>query len=140
MSETKSHFKISLDFFELATFGMNYGLQTVNETVTRCPKVALWYLVPLAAKRFLEIIDTLIFFSANLASKIRQAQMPNGLATGDFGGHCAVEMKRGTSFFNHSWVAHAECDGVESCWKLQDLWPKYLRAQAFNAPSTIFSH
>ena len=67
MSEIKSKFRISLDLFELATFGTNYGLQTVNETVTRCPKVALRYFVPLAAKRFLEVIDTLIFFSANLA-------------------------------------------------------------------------
>ena len=45
--------------FELVTFGTNYGLQTANETVTRCPNVALQYL--------LEVIDTLVFFSANLA-------------------------------------------------------------------------
>ena len=63
----KSNFRISLDLFELATFGTNYGLQMVNETVTRCPKVALRYFVPLAAKRFLEVIDTLVFFSAHLA-------------------------------------------------------------------------
>ena len=53
--------------FELATFGTNYGLQMVNETVTRCPKVALRYFVPLAAKRFLGVIDTLVFSSANHA-------------------------------------------------------------------------
>ena len=61
MSEIKSNFRISLDLFELATFGMNYGLQTFNASVTRCPKVALRYFVPLAAKRFLEVIDTSIF-------------------------------------------------------------------------------
>ena len=67
MLEIKSNFRISLDLFELATFGMNYGLQTVNETVTRCPKVALRYFVPLSGKRFLEVIDTLVFFSAKFA-------------------------------------------------------------------------
>ena len=61
MSKIKSNFRISLDLFESATFGTNYGLQTVNETVTRCPKVALWYFVPLAAKHFLEVINTLVF-------------------------------------------------------------------------------
>ena len=59
----KSNFRISSDLFELATL----GLQTVNETVTRCPKVALRYFVPLAAKRFLEVIGPFVFFSANLA-------------------------------------------------------------------------
>ena len=48
MSEIKLNFRISLDLFELATFGTNYGLQTVNETVTRCPQVVLRYFVPLA--------------------------------------------------------------------------------------------
>ena len=33
MSEIKSNFRINLDLFELATFGTNYGLQTVNETM-----------------------------------------------------------------------------------------------------------
>ena len=67
MSEIKSNFRISLDLFELATFGTNYGLQTVNETVTDCPKVTLRYFIPLAAKRFLEVIGPFVFFSANLA-------------------------------------------------------------------------
>ena len=62
----KSNFRISLDLFELARFGTNYGLQTVNEIVTHCPKVALRYFLLLAVKRFLELIDTLVFFSANL--------------------------------------------------------------------------
>ena len=75
MPEIKSNFRISLDLFELATFGTNYGLQSVNETVTRWPKVALRYFVPLAAKRFLEVIATLVlFFGPNLLSKIPQAQ------------------------------------------------------------------
>ena len=67
MLEIKSNFRISLDLFELANFGTNYGFQTVNETVTRCPKVVLRFYDPLAAKRFLEVIDILVFFSANLA-------------------------------------------------------------------------
>ena len=44
----KINFRISLDLIDLASFGTNYGLQTVNDTVTRCPKVALRYLVPLS--------------------------------------------------------------------------------------------
>ena len=67
MSEIQSNFRISLNFFELATFGTNYGLQTVNETFAPCPKVALRYFVTLVPKRFLEVIDTLVFFSASLA-------------------------------------------------------------------------
>ena len=67
MSEIKSNFRTSLDFFELATFGVNYGLQTLNGTVTRYPKVALRYFIPMEAKRFLEVNDTVVFFSANLA-------------------------------------------------------------------------
>ena len=67
MSQIKSIFRVNLDLFELANIGTNYGLQKVNETVMRCPKVALRYFVPLAAKRFLEVIDSLVFFSANLA-------------------------------------------------------------------------
>ena len=65
MSQIKSTFETSLDLFELAAFGTNYGLQTENETVTRCPKVALRYFVPLAEKRFIEVIDTLVFFSSS---------------------------------------------------------------------------
>ena len=61
MSEIILNFRISLDLFELATFDMNYGLQTANKTVTCCPKVALRYFVPLATKRILEVIDTLVF-------------------------------------------------------------------------------
>ena len=74
MSEIKSNFRISLEMFELATFGTNYGLQTANETFTRCPKVALrGYFVPLAAKRSLKMNDT-IFLVATLLSKKPQAQ------------------------------------------------------------------
>ena len=65
----KINFRISLDLIDLASFGTNYGLQTVNDTVTRCPKVALRSFVPLTAKRFLEVIDTLVFISGNLALK-----------------------------------------------------------------------
>ena len=67
MSEVIPHFSTNLDLFGLATFDMNYVLQTSNKTITRCPKVALRYFLPLAAKRFLEVIDTLVFFCANLA-------------------------------------------------------------------------
>ena len=47
MSQIISHFRISLDLFELATFDMNYGLQTANDSVPLCPKVALRYFVAL---------------------------------------------------------------------------------------------
>ena len=74
MLEIKTNFRISLDSFEMATFGTNYGLQTANETITRCPKVALRYFVTLAVKRFLELIDTLVFLVPTLPSKIPKAQ------------------------------------------------------------------
>lgn len=50
----------------MATFGINYGLQTVSEGVARCPKVGLWYFGPFPANRLLELVDTLVFFSDNL--------------------------------------------------------------------------
>ena len=65
MSEIASNFRISLDLFELVTFGTNNGLH--NETVTRCSNVALRYFDPFPAKRLLEVIDTFVFFSANPA-------------------------------------------------------------------------
>ena len=60
MSDIKSNFRIRLDLIELATFHTNYGLQTVNESVTRCPKVVLRYFVPLAAKRFVIYFDATV--------------------------------------------------------------------------------
>ena len=63
MSEIASNIRISLDLFELVTFGANCGLQTASETVTRCPNVALRYFGPFPAKRVLEVIDTLVFFN-----------------------------------------------------------------------------
>ena len=54
-------------FVQIGAFGTNYGLKTANETVTRCLNVALRYFGPFPAKRLLEVIDTLVFFSANLA-------------------------------------------------------------------------
>ena len=92
MSEIKSNFRISLDLFELVFFVLNFGLETANKSVTRSPKMALRYFVPLAAKRFLELIDTLVFSSANLALQNITGTLPSG----DFGNHCAVEMKRRT--------------------------------------------
>ena len=67
MSEMASNFRISLDLFELVTVGINYGPQAANETLTLCPNVALPYFGLFPAKRLLELIDTLVFFSANLA-------------------------------------------------------------------------
>ena len=67
MSELASKFRICLDLFELVTFDTNFGLQTANETVSRCPNVALRYFGEFPVKRLLEVIDTLVFFSANLA-------------------------------------------------------------------------
>ena len=43
------------------------AFKLANETVTRCPNVALRHFGPFPAKRFLEVIDTMVFFSANLA-------------------------------------------------------------------------
>ena len=87
MSEIKSNFRISLDLFELTIFGTNYGIQTVNESSRRCPKVALRYFVPLAAKRFLELFDTVVFFSAKLAFQNSPGtQYCNGLASGQLCG------------------------------------------------------
>ena len=74
MLEIKSNFRISIDLFELANFGTNYGLQTVTETVTRCPKVALRYFVPLAAKHFLEVIELWYFLVPTLLSKMPQLE------------------------------------------------------------------
>ena len=56
MSEIASKFRISLDLFELVTCGMNYGLETANETVARCPNVALRSFGPFPAKSLLEVI------------------------------------------------------------------------------------
>ena len=47
-----------------------------------------------------------------------QAQKSNGLRSRDFDGHCAVEMKRVTSFLGHSGLTRAECGGAESCWNV----------------------
>ena len=67
MSEIASNFGISLYLLELVTFAKNYAHQTANETVKRCPNVALRYFGPFPAKRLLEVIDTLVFLSPNLA-------------------------------------------------------------------------
>ena len=83
-----SSFRISLDLFELATFGRNYGLQTANKATTGCTKVALRYFGQLPAKRHLKMIDTLVFFSENLILQNAPTRKYNGLRSGDFGGHC----------------------------------------------------
>ena len=67
MSAIISSFRINLDLFEFANFGTNYGLQTVHKT--RCSKVVLHYSVPLAANRFLEVIDTLGIFFCQLSDE-----------------------------------------------------------------------
>ena len=66
MLEIKSNFIISLDLFELTTFGMSYNLLTADKAVPDCSKVALRYFGQFPAKRCLEIIDTGLFFSENL--------------------------------------------------------------------------
>ena len=60
-----SNFRISLDLFELATFGTNYGLQTSDKAITGCTNVALRYIGPFPAESGLDMIDTLVFFSEN---------------------------------------------------------------------------
>ena len=66
MLEITSNFKINLDLFEWATFFKNYGHQTAYKAITGCTKMALRYFGPMAAKRSLELINTLIFFSEKL--------------------------------------------------------------------------
>ena len=66
MLKITSNFVFSLDLFELDTFGRNYDLQTANKAITGCTKVALRYFGPIPAKRRIEIINTLVFFSENL--------------------------------------------------------------------------
>ena len=66
MLEITSNIKISLDLFELATFGTNYGLETAGKTITGCMKVSLQYFSPLTAKHSLKMICTLVSFSDNL--------------------------------------------------------------------------
>ena len=66
MLKIKSNFRISLDLFQLATFGTNYGPQTADKAVTGSTKVALRYLGPFPAKRRLEMIDSLLYFSEHL--------------------------------------------------------------------------
>ena len=63
MLEITSSFRISLDFFGLATFGANYGLQIANKAITGCTKVAVRYFGPFSAKLRLEMLNTLVFFS-----------------------------------------------------------------------------
>ena len=128
-----SNFRISLDLFELATSGTNYGLQTAFKAFIGCTKVALWYFDSFPAKCCLKMNDTLIFFLVrNLLSKMPQAQMSHGLRSGVFGGHYAVEMKRRTSFLWHSWLMRAKCEGAESCCNLHDLFlPMNMRMLYF---------
>ena len=38
MLEISLNFRISLDLFELATFGRNYGLQAADKVITGCMK------------------------------------------------------------------------------------------------------
>ena len=90
MLEIATNFRISLDLFELATVGMNYGLQTAGKTITSCTKVTLLYFIPFQATRRLEMVDTLM---RTLLSKMPRSQKSNELRCGDFGGYCVVEMK-----------------------------------------------
>lgn len=66
MSELTSNFRIKSFLFELGTFGTNYGLQTADRVIVRCPKVALRHFGPFPAKRLLKMVDTWVFFRANL--------------------------------------------------------------------------
>ena len=51
--------------FELATFGANYDFLVADKTFTGCTKVSLRYVGPFSAKRSLDMMDTLVFFSEN---------------------------------------------------------------------------
>ena len=93
-----SNLRIGLDLFEMINFGTNYGLQTADKAITGSTKVAVRFFGPFLSKRSLELIDTLVFFSGNLILKNGSGTKAQRLRYGDFGGHCAVEIKQGTSF------------------------------------------
>jgi hypothetical protein len=44
----------ALGVFKMATFGLNYGLETADEAFASCPQVVLRYFGPFPAKRCLE--------------------------------------------------------------------------------------
>ena len=85
------------------------------------------------------MIDTLVFLVRILLSKMPQAQKSNGLRSGDIGGHCAVEVKRGTSFLSHSSLTRAECGGAKSYGNIHGLRLKCLSTQGFNTVFKTFS-
>ena len=66
MLEITSNFRISLDLFELAIFGTNYGLKTADNTIIGCTKVALRYFGSFPAKRRRDMVDIFVFLSENL--------------------------------------------------------------------------
>ena len=78
------------------------------------------------------------FLVRTLLPKMLQAQKSNGLRSRDFGGHCAVEMKRGTSFLSPSWLTRAECGAAEFSWNGYGLRPKCLSAQGFHTVLKAF--
>ena len=124
MSEIASNFRISLDLFELVTFGTNYGLQAANETVTRCPKVALRYFGPFPAKRLLEVIDTLVFFNANLAFQNTPDAMVQRICIRRFWWPLCAGNE--ATFCIHSWVACAEsCRNVQRLRTFQNIFTWY---------------
>ena len=65
MLEITSNLRFSLDLFELATFDTNNDLQTADEAITGCTKVVVRYFGSFPAKRSVEMIATLVFFSKN---------------------------------------------------------------------------
>ena len=73
-------FRISLDLFELATFGTNYGFHTAGEAITDARKWFCDIAVHSPDRHF-------------VMSKIPEAQKSNGLRSGDFNGHRVAEMK-----------------------------------------------
>ena len=133
--ELTSNFRINIDLFELTIFATNFDLQTADKAIKGCMKQALRYFGPFPAKRRLEMIDNLVFISENLTlPKWNRLKSPT-----HFGGHCAVEIKRGNCFLNHSCLTHAECSGAQSCWIVHGLRPKCLSSQYFNTVFKTFS-
>ena len=136
MLEITSDFRIRLDLLELANFGMNHGLQTVDKATKGCTKVALQYFSPFPAKRSFEMIDTVVFFSENLtlqnASGAKVQRIENRRNWWPL--CCGSEAK-----LIHSCLTRAECDGAESCWNVHGLRPRCLSAHAFNTVFKTFS-
>jgi hypothetical protein len=98
----------------MATFGPNYGLETADESIASCPQVALRYFGPFPAKRCLEMIDTSVFFSTNLALQNDLERKVQRICIWRIWWPLYRGNDARNVFFSHSWLTRALCDGAES--------------------------